>query len=214
MRGTEFEELHLKNTPLDSPDLPLTFHTVDLCEFIQVYISKIYNEIDLAGFCVEAEMIEEKVLVRVDEHLFERVINNLIQNAIKYNPRGTTIKIIIENTENNVIFHIGDDGEGIPLVSGEDIFEPYAFKGNQGASPHGTGLGLAIAKKIITLHNGTIEYQSKPSEGFNTEYIIILPKTEINKHLNCVSSSYCSCSIAPKMRGSAVLQFSPWVGSL
>lgn len=84
-----------------------------------------------------------------------RVITNLISNALRYNPTGTVLYVSCERLDRHVILRIGDDGIGVQEPIKEHIFEEFI----RGDSPikDSTGLGLAICKKIITLHEGTIE---------------------------------------------------------
>lgn len=113
-------------------------------------------------------------LVFADVGLVERAIQNLLDNAIKFTPRGGTIKIELSNQREGVEVRISDTGPGIPLHEQSQIFERY-----RQAPPHGNikqkgaGLGLAIVKKIMEIHDATIRVQSKPEQG--TAFWFCLP---------------------------------------
>ncbi|MCO7228422.1 sensor histidine kinase [Halomonas sp. CnH100-B] len=80
----------------------------------------------------------------------ERVLDNLISNAIAYSPAGGNIKIIIGHTDGQPEVHVQDDGPGIAPKDLPHIFEPF-YRGDVSGSTGHAGLGLAIARRIMTL---------------------------------------------------------------
>jgi signal transduction histidine kinase len=92
-----------------------------------------------------------------DKKEIERVIFNLISNAIKYNAKGTHLKISLNLDEERVNIEFADDGIGIPEELGDSIFNPFVRGDKARKSDGGTGLGLAIAKKIIEKHGGKLK---------------------------------------------------------
>jgi signal transduction histidine kinase len=114
---------------------------------------------------LKIEMDEGLPLVFADISLVERVIQNLMDNALKFTPEGGTITLILRHNENNVECTVKDTGLGISKQDQIYIFERYrkakaAAKGNFGA-----GLGLAIVKKILDIHNASIRVISEPNRG-------------------------------------------------
>ena len=104
-------------------------------------------------------------LVFADLGLVERVIQNLMDNALKFTPAGGKVTMTLEALNQNVEVRIADTGRGIPESEQSVIFERYR-KATDAATPGtGAGLGLAIAKKILELHDVTIRVQSKLNEG-------------------------------------------------
>ncbi len=104
--------------------------------------------------------------IEVDEHLFKRVISNVIDNSLKYTKQGGTILITIEEKVNHIQITIKDNGIGIakehlPLLC-QGFYRVDHSTNNENA---GIGLGLAIAKSIMTIHNGQIDIQSQPDLG-------------------------------------------------
>lgn len=104
---------------------------------------------------------KEMSLVFADIALVDRVLQNLMDNALKYTPDGGLITLQIHSNNENVSFTIQDSGPGIPEGEQLLIFERYVH----GTKKGGTGLGLAIVKRIIDLHNTKIEVLSRPDEG-------------------------------------------------
>lgn len=125
---------------------------------------------------IEMEFVRnpETPLVFGDISLVERVIQNLVDNAIKFTPKGGKIKLEIGSSDTqNILFSISDTGSGIAEKDLSAIFERYHTKTKDETSVKGTGLGLAIANKIIQLHNSTIDVSSKLNQG--TRFSFNLP---------------------------------------
>jgi signal transduction histidine kinase len=109
---------------------------------------------------------ESLPLVFADVALVERVIQNLMDNALKFSPIGGEVYISLKNQEKGVEVCVTDNGHGIHEKDQAYIFERYkkSFNG-QSSENKGAGLGLAIVKKILELHNVTINVKSSPVIG-------------------------------------------------
>lgn len=109
-----------------------------------------------------------------DADRFAQVIDNLISNAIKFSPQGSTVRIGLGRDAGAVMFSVSDEGPGLTAEDREKLFGTFA---KLSARPTGgeksTGLGLAIVKKIVDAHHGTIDVRSKPGEG--AEFIVRIP---------------------------------------
>ncbi len=101
---------------------------------------------------------------------FDRVLDNLIVNAIRHTPAGGSIGLSAELMRNTLLIRVADTGEGIPLAQQALIFQPFV---QIGAKRGGAGLGLAICKEIVQLHGGAISIYSQPRRG--TTFTISLP---------------------------------------
>lgn len=117
----------------------------------------------LAGHRVEVEISPELPMVMVDAVLFEQVLFNLLDNAAKYAPPATTVRIASWRDDESVKLQVLDEGEGIPDADLERIFDKFyrARKGDQVRA--GTGLGLAISRGFIEALNGTIVAANRTS---------------------------------------------------
>ena len=115
--------------------------------------------------------------VLTDELKIKQALQNIIGNGIKYNKKGGTLSINLEEEENNILIFIKDEGIGIPKVEQGMIFERFyrASNTNQQASL-GTGLGLFIAREIIRQSGGGITFKSEENKG--TAFHITLPATK------------------------------------
>lgn len=129
----------------------------------------------LADHPVTVRLPQDLPLVEIDSLLIERVFVNLLENAVKYTPRGTPIEILAQSASGEMIVTVSDWGRGIPVGEEDRIFEKFhrVFReGNQG----GAGLGLAICRSIVEAHGGRIWADNPPAGG--AAFHFALPLTE------------------------------------
>jgi signal transduction histidine kinase len=101
-----------------------------------------------------------------DSARLENVLSNLINNALKYSPAGTPIKLSGRVTPHEVIVTVADQGIGIPLDEQGRIFERfYRVDDHLSRQTQGSGLGLYLAKSIIDAHRGRMWVESAPGKG-------------------------------------------------
>jgi two-component system sensor histidine kinase KdpD len=118
----------------------------------------------LANQRVEVALPRDLPLVEFDATLIERVLYNLLENAGKYTPAGTTIKIAAEASGDQLLVTIADDGPGVPQAQREAIFEKFTRGSRESATP-GVGLGLAISRAIVEAHRGRIWVEDNAGHG-------------------------------------------------
>ncbi|MBZ0282572.1 MAG: TIR domain-containing protein [Anaerolineae bacterium] len=114
----------------------------------------------------------------LDERLMRHITNNLISNAVKYSPLGSTIRIEVICEVDKLMFSVRDNGIGIPTEDQAHIFDAFHRANNVGHIA-GTGLGLSIAKASVEAHGGTITFESKPNEG--TTFAVTIPKQSLSR---------------------------------
>lgn len=116
------------------------------------------------------------VPIRCDPLRMQQVLNNLVDNALKYSLQEATIQIAVETAENETIFRVSDRGVGIPAEELPFIFEP--FRRTRMSSQHapGFGLGLSVARRIVEAHHGRIEVESEVGQG--STFRVYLPMQE------------------------------------
>lgn len=106
--------------------------------------------------------VDADIHLTCDADKLERVVDNIIKNAINYSYPGNPIKISLTKDEKNVIFVVENHGKTIPKEKLDRIFEQFfRLDSSRGTTNGGAGLGLAIAKEIIELHAGTISAESQ-----------------------------------------------------
>ncbi|TQV70695.1 HAMP domain-containing histidine kinase [Exilibacterium tricleocarpae] len=111
--------------------------------------------------------------VYADIAMIQRVLENLIENALRYTPRGGWVKVLLEEDDQQVSVHITDSGCGITSHDIPKIFDRFYRGSRLGAKDTGTGLGLAIVKRILDLHHTPIQVKSAPDRG--TAFTFSLP---------------------------------------
>ncbi len=124
--------------------------------------------------------IEPSLEIKANKHRIMQLVMNLIDNSIKYSPKGSWIMVEACGKGDSILMSFKDSGIGIPNQHLSQIFERfYRVDKSRSRSLGGTGLGLSIVKHIVEMYNGDIEVFSEPDKG--TEFIITLPaqvKTE------------------------------------
>jgi two-component system sensor histidine kinase KdpD len=128
---------------------------------------------------VDLEVEKELPGVRVDERAVSEVVYTLIDNAAKYSPQGSTIRITVRRSGDELIeMGVEDEGPGIPVDLRERVFDKFFRATRDGdvsnRQPSGTGMGLAIAKGIVEAHDGKIWIESGRN-GKGTRVLFTLP---------------------------------------
>lgn len=139
-------------------------------ELISDVFQKFRNKADRKGVKLILNIGRSLPYVSADVALMERVLTNLLENALTYTSSGGSIRIEAKESDNQISIKVIDSGEGIPKDELPHVFEAY-FRGRRATTSgiSGTGLGLAIVRRIIELHGGTIEAQSASGHGATFE---------------------------------------------
>jgi two-component system phosphate regulon sensor histidine kinase PhoR len=119
---------------------------------------------------------DKKVMLRCDAHSILRVVDNLLDNSIKYTQEGGSVTVTVEKSGDRAILIVSDTGNGIEAKDLDRIFERF-YRTGSARKPEtpGTGLGLSIVKGIVDSYEGTIDVKSTPSSG--TTVTVTLPLT-------------------------------------
>ncbi|SHM77281.1 Signal transduction histidine kinase [Gracilibacillus kekensis] len=142
--------------------------------FLHFFNNSIYNDKELRFQPTETELITS-----FDPKWFQRVMDNLIANALKYNPPNTIITVSTELIEQHlIVIKVTDNGVGMDKDTLQHLFTRYYRGTNTTDLDSGTGLGLAISKQLIDLHNGSISVQSEPGEGTTIRMLLPVDRKE------------------------------------
>ncbi|HLO87333.1 MAG TPA: ATP-binding protein [Nostocaceae cyanobacterium] len=158
---TEAEKINFEPNPLDLlqfcqdflAKMPMTYHSSIN------FINQIYH-----------------LTVWIDKKLVEIILQNLLDNAIKYSPIGNVVDLILNYEDGNIIFHVQDRGFGIPETDQKRLFEAF-YRGSNVDHIPGTGLGLSIVKTLVELHKGEIKLVSEV--GMGTTVTVKLPSIRL-----------------------------------
>lgn len=152
---------------LESGKLSLHLKFYDIIDIINAVLSK--YEMDLQGHKIITEFPDDLPLIKIDGHLIENVISNILTNAVYYTAQDSLIKISVLNQNDQISIIISDNGQGISDT--KKIFEKFYRENPEKTG--GLGLGLTICKEIIEMHKGQISAKNGISGG--AEFTIILP---------------------------------------
>ena len=141
--------------------------------FTLINITERFNTTNKVDQRIKVNVLSKKNrLINIDAQLIEHVFENLISNAFKYSKGKKNPEIIINEDGKQVCITIKDYGIGIPALAIEKLFTPF-YRASNTEGIAGTGMGLSIVKKIVEIHDGTIQINSIEGEG--TTVNITLP---------------------------------------
>src|SRR3954452_11797529 len=146
------------------------FIDVDLARLIEDSVSTAAGGQDEVS--VRAEVPDELPLIRGDGERLRQVLQNLIDNAVKYSPAGDEVAVGARRIDRRGLIEVSDHGPGIPFDQQRVIFEKFG-RADVAASKPGTGLGLFIARSIAEAHGGSLEVRSTPAAG--ATFVLELP---------------------------------------
>ncbi|MGL5314055.1 MAG: sensor histidine kinase, partial [Peptostreptococcaceae bacterium] len=152
--------------------------TIELAEEIVFEAVKVAKHFD-TNRSIKVKIPEEIVIVKVDGLLIKQVLVNLIDNAMRYTSKDSSIDIEVENVSDKVIFKVSDKGKGIPKDDLIHIFDRFYTKSKgKNLEKKGIGLGLSICKSIVTAHSGEIKAYNNQTGGATFEFYIPNTKEE------------------------------------
>ncbi|WP_078593592.1 sensor histidine kinase [Evansella clarkii] len=163
-------------TKLEEGKINLLTEEVPAEEWLeQIYRSRVLlfdqksirHELNISGRCRGSTL-------RIDPARMEQALVNILENSIRYTPKGGKITVSLTDEKGGFLLSVKDSGQGIDEKDIDHIWERF-YKGDKSRTQNdsGTGLGLAIVKEITELHGGKVWVKSKPGEG--TQFFIWLP---------------------------------------
>ncbi|WP_028627095.1 KinB sensor domain-containing domain [Metapseudomonas resinovorans] len=142
----------------------------DLEELLATLRQRYSAHADERGIEIELELHPPLPRVKLDRLQIERVLDNLVGNAMRHSSEGGHIRLQARRHGERVLLSVADDGEGVPYSQQARIFEPFVQVGHRKG---GAGLGLALCKEIVQLHGGRIGLYSRPGQG--AQFYMTLP---------------------------------------
>lgn len=151
----------------------MTFSPVslDLCEFCQTITAR-FTLLATETHQVVLQCASKHLQIVADPKLLDQILSNLLSNAMKYSPCGSTILCQVREYEHHILLSVKDEGLGISPKDQQHLFEPF-HRGMNVKHIQGTGLGLSIVKQFVELHGWTITVESQIEAG--TTFCITLP---------------------------------------
>ena len=159
---------------LDSSETVINIEPFSLTELMHDTMHKFTLEAQKRDITIQANFVNDLPFAYGDIGLIQRVLDNLIENALRYTPSKGRITLSLSAASDNIMVKVADTGHGIPADEINHIFDRfYRLEKDRTASGTNAGLGLSIAKRIIDLHGGNIVAASKINHG--TTFSFALP---------------------------------------
>ncbi len=159
-------------TKLDFKESDLDTKNVDMAEFLRDMVAGHYEQIEDKGLVLDLDIPDEEVMLRINRKEMSRAFSNILVNAVRHNPSGTTIHVKLLELADRIDIVIADNGLGIPENIRDSLFDPFVRGDASRSSSGGTGLGLAIAKKIVEKQAGTLELAYGKDGSYITSFRI------------------------------------------
>jgi len=121
---------------------------------------------------ITVDITAVEVIIIADEEMLSHLWINIIDNATKFSPDDSTIKITVESIGDKAVATITDQGIGMDKDVKKRIFDKF-YQGDKSRATEGNGLGLSLVKRILELENGNVEVDSEPDKG--TSFIVSIP---------------------------------------
>ena len=164
-------------TKLEEGKMRLKVRTVNLVEFIPPLLSSAKALADQKQIRLYYQHPPHPVELILDPDQFEKVVFNLLSNALKFTNKGGKITIYVEEKDHTVVLTVEDTGIGIPANMLETIFDRFSqVDGSKSRAQEGTGIGLALAREIVLVHKGGIRAESELGRG--SRFIVEMLKGE------------------------------------
>jgi len=167
-------------TKIDSSYFHVELHNYDIVEIVEGIIQSInlYAEVKSVNITFEKKIKEQ--IMALDADKIERILLNLLSNALKFTDENGNIQVEVGNRENSVYISVKDDGIGIQEDKLEVIFQRFrqvdkSFTRNR----EGSGIGLSLVKALVEMHEGAIIVNSEYGKG--SEFIVELPVVTIKE---------------------------------
>jgi signal transduction histidine kinase len=156
---------------LDAKQIDPYLETFSLTELLQDVSMKYKSRAERLNVRLSAKLPKQLYFVNADIGMIERVLSNLVENALKFTPAQGTVRLSIHRDDGQLKVRISDTGKGIPPEDIPHIFDRfYRGDGSRSNAPRSSGLGLAISQKIMELHHSSIRVNSELEKGSTFEF--------------------------------------------
>jgi signal transduction histidine kinase/ligand-binding sensor domain-containing protein/DNA-binding response OmpR family regulator len=179
-RVLELIDQLLEVAQLEVGSTPLRARRVELGTFVARLSEAFQPLAERRSIALGLEVPEEPLTVFADPVHLERVLANLLSNALKFTRSGGTVRLTLEAVLGATRISVRDDGPGITAADLPHIFDRF-YRGDEVAGRHqpGTGIGLALARELVALHGGTLEVESEEGSGSTFTVTLLLGREHL-----------------------------------
>ena len=164
--------------------VPLVLRSLSLADLIQNILQEWSLRFEAQGVEVETQIPESLQLVQADANYLWRVFDNLVANALKYNPQPRpqplTLQILVTVTPPQIVCQVVDNGVDIPTAIADQVFDRYQ-RGDKSNNHLGLGLGLYVCRQIIQAHGGEINLNPAVEQGTNIGFTLPIAPDSVQK---------------------------------
>jgi signal transduction histidine kinase len=150
---------------LESGELELSLAPLSLTDLCSELLDTYVQEANELGIILEQSLEPGLPEIEGDRDKIERVLSNLIDNALKFTPAGGHVSLEVSQAGDRLRVSVGDSGPGVPVEFRVQIFERFRQIPGLAGRRRGTGLGLAFAKLAVEAHGGQIHVEDRPGGG-------------------------------------------------
>ena len=148
---------------LEAGDIALEHIRLDICEICRNEIINYYDSLNRPGFRTDIQIPEAPLYIEGDKQALQRILNNLLQNAMKYGADGGYLGLCVRESHGFVLIEVSDKGKGIVEENQNQVFERLVtLEDSRNKKYHGSGLGLTITKRLTEAMRGRIRLESRP----------------------------------------------------
>lgn len=160
---------------LEVGQLQLEYHQADVFEFLRTIAAFFTSVAESKRITFQVDIPRRSFPARFDPDKLEKIVYNLLSNAMKFTPQEGTVTIYaMAETHHHLRLSVSDTGLGIPPALHDKIFDRfYQVDGSNTRTFEGTGIGLALIKELVDLHGGTITVDSEEKAG--ASFVVVLP---------------------------------------
>ncbi len=185
---------------IDAGKMKLEIEIVDLINFIKGILASFQSLAEDKKIRLEFHSDKESLELYIDKDKMEKIISNLLSNALKFSNKNGHISVSVFKKDSKVEISVVDDGIGIAEQDMKNIFNRF-YKAKSSSVQEGTGIGLALVKELVEIHYGTISVKSKINEG--TQFHIEIPQQE-DLYKKFLITSKPEVELKPKTTGQKI----------
>jgi two-component system phosphate regulon sensor histidine kinase PhoR len=138
---------------------------------LRAVVDELTERAELAGLGLELRIADETIHVPLRRRMLRLVVENLLENSLRYAGEGATCTITLVREDGNVLLEVADDGSGVPDADVGRLFERF-FRSDRARTTRGTGLGLAIVKHVIESAGGNVEARGGQGRGLDVRCLL------------------------------------------
>ncbi len=156
----------LFSSRMDVDQIRLAKKMTDVLAIAQTVSREFLVRLAQRGIALRTRFPGSKVEAEVDSDALIQILSNLLDNAMKFSPKGSTVNMELHGEQDAIVFSVSDEGRGIAPEHMDKIFERfYRIESSDEARREGVGLGLPIVRDLVTRHNGMVWAESRVNEG-------------------------------------------------